>query len=336
MSSIYTDSFNQILNRVNSKSKLHSDIRHKKNESREEFAKLLSSVENKKDFQKSNEVELKQTKPQVLSNMTSSKDSIYNNIISYDPNTKNENEILGDVSINEPLILNNDLSVNNAIQSDKVLTQILDKPIIPQKERIRPPELKPLNQPEINNEKISFNTKEIKNIIRTAGRYHGVDPNLSLAIAQVESALKPNAVSKDGFNSKGIFQLLDSTADDMRTLSGMNETYQPFDPGMNSFLGIGYLRRLLDIFSRDSQITNSTKTIGAKSAEDLEKIAIAAYNAGEGSVARAQEYAKSLGKDPSKFSSIEPHLPAITRSYVKKVSSLRNKFDTESGEESLG
>ena len=68
------------------------------------------------------------------------------------------------------------------------------------------------------------------------------------------------------------------------------------------------------------------RTVPVSSAENLEKLAVAAFNAGEGNVARAQARARSFGKDPTEFSSVEPFLPASTRSYVQKVSQLREQF----------
>lgn len=176
-------------------------------------------------------------------------------------------------------------------------------------------------------ETVLFDKSEIQNIVVTAGKYHGVDPNLGLAVAQVESSFKANAVSRDGHHSKGVFQLLDSTAGDMMQKTGMDEPYKPFDPSMNAFLGMGYLRRLHNLFSKDTNLTSSIKIHGANSADELEKIALAAYNAGEGNVARAQQTAISLGKDPGSFSSIEPHLPRITRGYVKRVGKLKAQFN---------
>lgn len=166
----------------------------------------------------------------------------------------------------------------------------------------------------------------IKNIIIDAGKFHGVDPSLGLAIARVESAFNPKAVSKDGFHSKGVFQLLDSTGKDIHASSGMTEPYRPFDPSMNSYLGLGHFRRLLDLFSKESTLTSSLKTVGAQSADDLEKLAVAAFNAGEGNVARAQQKALQNGKDPSVFENVRSYLPDITRSYVDKVGSLRDQF----------
>ena len=168
--------------------------------------------------------------------------------------------------------------------------------------------------------------EEIQTIIEGAGRRHGIDPHLGMAIAHAESDFRVRATSQDGHHSKGLFQLLDSTGKDMMGHIGVSGPYQPYNPQQNALLGVGYLRRLHDIFSTETSLGSNMKTVPATSADDLEKIAIAAFNAGEGNVARAQAKARALGKDPSDFSAIEPFLPASTRSYVKKVSSLRNAY----------
>jgi len=155
-----------------------------------------------------------------------------------------------------------------------------------------------------------------------------------MAIAQTESSFQPTAVSRDGHASKGIFQLLDSTGKDMLGHTGLDESYDPFDPAQNAYLGVGYLRRLHDIFSVETKLSGRTRTTPAASAQHLEKLAVAAFNAGEGSVARAQAKAKSLGKDPSDYSSVEPYLPASTRLYVRKVSDIRTALaDAETDNE---
>ncbi|MCB0324924.1 MAG: transglycosylase SLT domain-containing protein [Bdellovibrionales bacterium] len=166
----------------------------------------------------------------------------------------------------------------------------------------------------------------IHEIVVTAGKYHGIDPALGLAVAQAESSFIPDAVSRDGHFSKGIFQLLDSTAHEMMEFSGVEEPYEPFDPAMNTYLGMGYLRRLMDMFSQPTQLSLRTTTVAAKSAEDLEKLAVAAFNAGQGSVARAQARAQANGRDPSEYAAVEPHLPASTREYVRRVSEHRQRF----------
>jgi soluble lytic murein transglycosylase-like protein len=95
--------------------------------------------------------------------------------------------------------------------------------------------------------------------IQDASRTHGVDPRLLTAIARRESAFNANAVSSVG--AQGIMQLMPSTA---RFLGVKNS----FDARENIFGGARYLRTLLDTFNGDLDL------------------ALAAYNAGPGAVAR--------------------------------------------------
>ena len=168
--------------------------------------------------------------------------------------------------------------------------------------------------------------ERIKNLVITAGRFHGIDPALSLAVASAESAFSANAVSKDGHASKGIFQLVDATGKEQHELSGLSDQYDPFDPGMNAHLGVGYLRRLVEMFSSETKLTSNLSTIPAKSADELEKLAVAAFNAGQGRVARAQAKAQSLGQDPTLFENVAKHLPPSTREYVEKVVQTKAAF----------
>ena len=171
---------------------------------------------------------------------------------------------------------------------------------------------------------------DIKKIIKIAGQYHGLDPVLALAVAKTESSLRPNAVSKDGHESKGIFQLLDGTAANMIKRFKIEEKYQPFDPKMNSHLGVGYLRYLHDIFSENTKISKDMVTFRANSQDDLEKLALAAYNAGEGRVIRAQEKAKSQGDNPGDFEAVKKFLPEMTRGYVMKVATYKDEINENS------
>lgn len=175
----------------------------------------------------------------------------------------------------------------------------------------------------------------LEQLITAAGKKHGVDPALSIAVARAESSLKVNAVSKDGHASKGIFQLLDTTGQELMGRLDVKGDYEPFDPKLNTHLGVGYLRRLHDLFSKESNLGFNLRTSPVNSASDLEKVAVAAFNAGEGNVARAQRIAKSLGKDPGSYNAIEPHLPASTRAYVSRVSALKSRIGLFSDEETL-
>jgi soluble lytic murein transglycosylase-like protein len=104
----------------------------------------------------------------------------------------------------------------------------------------------------------------------------GVSPELVRAVIQVESAFNPQAVSAKG--AMGLMQLMPATARDL----GVDN---PFAPEDNIRGGVAYLRQLLDRY--DSNV----------------ELALAAYNAGPGSVA--------------KYGTVPPYRE--TQDYVKKV-----------------
>src|SRR5919106_164882 len=95
-------------------------------------------------------------------------------------------------------------------------------------------------------------------ITETCGR-HGVDAELVKAVIQVESNYNHRAVSRKG--AMGLMQLMPGTAHRY----GVKKA---FDPQENVEGGVRYLRDLLELFGSDT------------------KLALAAYNAGEGAVQR--------------------------------------------------
>jgi len=72
--------------------------------------------------------------------------------------------------------------------------------------------------------------------IVTQAQSMGIDPSLALAVAQVESAFNPNAVSPAG--ATGLFQLMPATA---ASVGVTNST----DPTQNIQGGLAYLQQLL-------------------------------------------------------------------------------------------
>jgi soluble lytic murein transglycosylase-like protein len=165
-----------------------------------------------------------------------------------------------------------------------------------------------------------------KNLIIDAGKKNGIDPALAMSLVNAESSFNPNAISSDGHASKGLFQLLDKTGKTIIDRLGISKDYNPYDPKQNVEYGMNYLRYLHDVFSNDSQVTEKISSVAAANSDSLEKLAVAAFNAGEGRVASAQKRAKNAGNNPAEYSQVEPFLPRTTRAYVSKVIAERDNF----------
>jgi soluble lytic murein transglycosylase-like protein len=122
----------------------------------------------------------------------------------------------------------------------------------------------------------ALDRSDLKALVRSISHEHGVDPKLVDALVRVESSYDPNAVSRRG--AMGLMQLMPATAKRLR----VND---PFDPEENVRGGVREFARLLDQYSGNLQF------------------ALAAYNAGEGAVAR--------------HGGVPPY--AETRGYVSKI-----------------
>ncbi|MGE0684854.1 MAG: lytic transglycosylase domain-containing protein [Candidatus Binatia bacterium] len=162
----------------------------------------------------------------------------------------------------------------------------------------------------------------------------GVDPTLSLAVARAESGvgktkngeviLDPRAVSSEG--AVGLFQLMAATGKEQLREIAPGQRYNPLNPSQNIKLGVSYLKEMRDTFSDDTKLHKGLSTTAGANEQEARRLAIAAYNAGPGRVARAQELARAQGRDPSHYGNIERHLPQETRQYVKKVENFAAEF----------
>jgi len=113
--------------------------------------------------------------------------------------------------------------------------------------------------PAADSGRTALDRDDLLQLVQTISWEHGVDPKLVDALVRVESAYDPNAVSRRG--AIGLMQLMPATAKRL----GVDD---PFDPETNIRGGVREFSRLLDQYSGNLQF------------------ALAAYNAGEGAVAR--------------------------------------------------
>jgi len=171
-------------------------------------------------------------------------------------------------------------------------------------------------------------------IIATAQQC-GIDPALSLGVARAESGLSaatdsevvlnPRAVSPDG-TSFGLFQLTNATGQEQLQELAPHQTYDPFNPLQNIRLGVSYLRELADTFAAETQLRKGLSTVAGANEHEVRRLAVAAYNAGPGRVARAQEMVRAQGGNPAHYHAIEPYLPPETRLYVQRVARYAAEF----------
>lgn len=104
---------------------------------------------------------------------------------------------------------------------------------------------------------VGYKAQEFAALIDRAASLHGIDPWLLHAVIRAESSYNPSAVSSKG--AMGLMQLMPGTA----ARYGVSD---PYNPEQNVHGGARYLKDLLGMFGSDV------------------RLAVAAYNAGEGNV----------------------------------------------------
>lgn len=164
-------------------------------------------------------------------------------------------------------------------------------------------------------------------IVATARRLQ-VDPALGLAVARAESGLSaatdrevvlnPRAVSPDG-KSVGLFQLTAETGKAQLKQMALRQAYNPLNPYQNMHLGVGYLKELSTAFSTETTLHQDLRTTPGADPQEVRHLAVAAYNAGMGRVARAQAQVRADGGNPARYQDVAPYLSATTQQYVKRV-----------------
>ena len=144
-------------------------------------------------------------------------------------------------------------------------------------------------------------------VLRWAGRKHGIDWRLLASLMYEESRFDPDAVGPGG--SAGLFQFMPFTWKEM----GVDD---PHNPGEAAEAGARYLRRIMDLFE-DEEL------------HDRVAMAIAGYNVGPGHVFDARRMAREMGLSPNIWlGNVETTMllidnPEVARNYPSVVCRCR-------------
>ncbi len=143
----------------------------------------------------------------------------------------------------------------------------------------------------------SANRHRYMPLINAAAAEHGVDAGFIVCVIEAESGFNPAAVSRAG--ARGLMQLMPSTAMQYRVDN-------PFDPESNIFGGTRHLKSLLKKYRGNMKLT------------------LAAYNAGEDTVAKydgvppfreTREYVKKILQNYTKSAALSVRLAAKSKIY---------------------
>jgi len=144
-------------------------------------------------------------------------------------------------------------------------------------------------------------------VLRWAGRLHGIDWRLLASVMYEESRFDPDAVGPGG--SAGLFQFMPFTWQEL----GVDD---PHHPRESIEAGARYLRRLIDMMPETEL-------------PDRVAMAIASYNVGPGHVFDARRLAAQMGLDPDRWAgNVETALlilddPEVAREYPSGVCRCR-------------
>lgn len=143
--------------------------------------------------------------------------------------------------------------------------------------------------------------REFEQEVLASSREHGLDPNLVFAVIRTESHFEPKAVSRAG--AEGLMQIMPVTAEWIAWRRGYtHERDKVFEPAYNIDMGCYLLSYLLDYYENDLIL------------------AVAAYNAGAGSV---DGWLKQSPASDGESLDI-PY--AETKNYVEKVLDSYEKY----------
>lgn len=140
----------------------------------------------------------------------------------------------------------------------------------------------------------------------------GFDWKYFKAQAVAESNLNPEAKSHVG--AKGLMQIMPATYNEIQKKNKYIEG-QSTDPRWNIAAALWYNKQLFDYWE------------SGRSIESRLRFTFGSYNAGKGSILKAQRAAINQGLNPKKWASVEKVLPRVTGKHSKETINYVRKIE---------
>ncbi|MBI5873312.1 MAG: transglycosylase SLT domain-containing protein [Candidatus Omnitrophica bacterium] len=156
--------------------------------------------------------------------------------------------------------------------------------------------------------------------LENASRYFDRNDNLTVntleAMYGQESSFGTLLGERGAKGAAGHFQLEKATAERYGLIVSKKND-QRFDIDYASSAAARYLKDLDTMFSKKAILSKGVATIPVKSKAERTKLALAAYNGGEGRIALAQYLAQKAGKDPQIWNDVAKFLEGARATKVK-------------------
>lgn len=185
-------------------------------------------------------------------------------------------------------------------------------------------------------------TDHIRKALENASKHFDANDSLTVntleAVYGQESSFGTLTGNRGIEGAAGHFKLQAPTAA-RYGLTVSKDNDQRFDIDYASSAAARYLKDLNTFFGKKTNLGIGFDTVAVHDISERKKFVLAAYNAGEGRIARAQRLAEKAGKNPELWADVAEFLKAAgadadkvieTRGYVEKVPSYEAEFAIKS------
>ncbi len=178
----------------------------------------------------------------------------------------------------------------------------------------------------------------LENASRHFDAKDGFTVNTLEAIYGQESSFGKNRRARGISGAAGDFQLERATAKRMGLVVG-NKNDERFDVDNASAAAAKYLKTQDKIFGKKTPLSGNLSTSPVKDSEERRKFVIAAFNAGEGRIAKAQSLAEADGRNPALWKNVKKYLESAganadkskeIQEYVENVLKYEAEFSKKS------